>query len=130
MEITPYLTTFDVPLGRGNIDNPEARVIVVAEISAFQFRKHAVLAGYFKFKYPHDGKLKEYDGKLWWEDGMQNEIAQTIYILTDDIESGIFCGYCVQNDPKYFLLLGKLKENDFTKKVKEVFQKYFDEIGK
>ncbi len=56
---------------------------------------------------------------------MQSEIAHVVHILTDNIEEGIYCGFCVMNDQRYFRLLGKLKDGDkFTEEAKNVLASY------
>lgn len=135
LTIEPYLTTLDTPFGTGDISRPNARVLVVAELSTHVFNKHANLVGYFKFKYPVGKRkrkkvYKEFDGRLWWEDGMQELVCHSVYIFTDDLDSGIFCGYNIMNDPNYFQLLGKLKDEDeLTELFRKAFVKYGGQLG-
>jgi hypothetical protein len=48
-----------------------------------------------------------------------------VHILTDNLDEGVYCGYCTMNDPKYFKLPGKLKDGDkFTEEARKVLASY------
>lgn len=111
----PYLT---VPSewGYGDIQNPANRTVIVTDVSRHVFNHHAKLDGYFNIGANH--------GKLWWEDGMQDEIVHVVHILTDDIDS-IYCGYCIMNDARYFTLLGRLKDgHPFTEACRNKLKEF------
>ncbi len=108
----PYLSVLDSPWGELDITTPNAVVVSALDVSRFHFNRLAKSAGYFSF-----GK---YNAKTWWEDGMQNRIANTVHIFSDDLSDGVYAGYCIQNCITYFRLLCKLVDGDeFTEACRE-----------
>lgn len=135
IEIEPYLTTLDLPFGTGDISRPGARVVVVSDLGTNTFKRHCKLTGYFNFKYTVDlpgGVGKEertYNAKTWWEDGLQSSVAHVVHILSDNPEEGIYCGFCMQNSPTHFMLLGKIKDDDeITEMFRQKFMAFMREI--
>jgi hypothetical protein len=56
---------------------------------------------------------------------MQSNVAHVVHILTDDPHEGIYCGFCLQNDPRYFMLLGRIKNGEeFTERYREAFVEF------
>ncbi len=110
-----YITSLS-PWGTGDINDPKTKPVVACDIGTGIFCNRAKIVAYFR---------KISDGHLWWEDGMQNQIVHVVHILSDNLDDGVYCGYCAMNDPKYFKLLGKLKDGDeFTEEARLVLADY------
>lgn len=111
----PYITSL-FPWGTGDIADPKVRTVFACDVGTNFFRDHAVIVADFR---------KISDGHLWWEDGMQAWVVHVVHVLTDNLDEGVYCGYCAMNDPKYFKLLGKLKDGDeFTEAARRVLASY------
>lgn len=109
----PYVTSL-VPWGTGDVSDPKTKPVIACDVGTNLFRRRATIVAHF----PRGGRL-------WWEDGLQNEIAHVVHLLTDNPEQGVYCGFCGMNDPKYFMLLGKLKDGDgFTEEARKVLASY------
>ncbi len=112
----PYITSL-VPWATGDVADPKTKPVVACDINTDSFRDRAVISGHF---------VKEIsDGHLWWEDGMQAWVVHVVHILTDNIEQGVYCGYCGMNKAKHFMLLGKLEDgHPFTEAARDVLASY------
>ncbi len=56
---------------------------------------------------------------------MQREICHVIHVLGDDPTEGVYCGFCIQNSPDCFMLLGKLADgDDFTEQCRQALLTY------
>jgi hypothetical protein len=108
----PYFTSL-VHWGTSDISDPKTKPVIACDIGTDIFRKRTNIVAHFK---------TISDGSLWWEEGLQ---AWVVHILTDNLDEGVYCGYCAMNDPKYFKLLGKLKDGDkFTEEARKVLASY------
>lgn len=110
-----YITSL-YPWGTGDIADPKTKPVVACDVGINAFNDRAKIVGDFR---------RISDGYLWWEDGMQNQIVHVVHILSDNPDEGVYCGFCAMNDPKYFKLLGKLKDGDeFTETARKVLASY------
>ncbi len=109
ISLTPYLMTLEMPFGKGDVSKPGESVYVVADVPVETIRRLA------KFGHFHE------DGHSWWEDGMQSSICHTMHLITAGPEKPICCGYCAMNDPNYFMVLGRLVEDEFCRVVRTAF---------
>lgn len=124
LELTPFLTTlnnFSETSPLEALAKPGAKVVVAVGVPIKMFNKYANIASYCQIV-ERDGPVEL--GRLWWEDGMQNQVCHTVYLLCKDPDHAITCGFFAMNREGYFMLLGQLQnDSPFTKHIRKVLGK-------
>jgi hypothetical protein len=134
-EIEPYPATFgDNGLVRGWKHDPDSGPhMLAADVQTRVFEKYGTFQ-YFGVKkdpkdYTEEDKAKRKEifedpesaavakklgtmptAEGMWVGAMQKNMVQTVHLVVDDPEAGIFIFYAFMNNPKYMQFLGRLDE--------------------
>lgn len=107
-----YLSTISKNWPNEDYNKPGKTAVVALDVSTEHFKRNAIISSFFA--------IGKYKAELWWEDALQQWVTQTVSIISDNLDEGVYCGYCIQNDPNHFALLGKLKDgHPFTEACRD-----------
>lgn len=95
------------------VDEPGKKVFVALPVPAGVFHKESA--------YEYSSHPPFSHGRTLWEGAMQSRIAEEVLIISDGLDSGLFCCANFQNDNKYPFIFAKLVQCPLYDKIVEVF---------